>query len=611
MFQKVSATVLIFCGVLLSTTSSFVLVQNSNIEVEANVFKSISSAFVDFFSRNARNTWTPDDCPPDDGQYGLVYNGGFEFGVPDNVSFPVSDLDADTICGWTRNFLGLDSTWEWVVWNVGARYFSSVQQQDTNPVILHEDIYMLANDDNNQRFVGLGVAEHTYPQQSHDYLMQQISGFIPNQQYLLTFDFSVEVNVSWPWPEQVDGVPSLGLAVLLLSDDQIENLSTSLWDSCCEYSGIYFNNELRDYATSQEFLETLQLLTQSEYIHAIYISETNEFSHTSEVGDIMQFEASFIAPDSEFDNLVIMPLGYDPEYVGATTWKAKSILAIDNVSIEEEVSSGQGCHIIYTGDEMIYAYYESGLTPITTGQSINMSQLQNYNPSVGAGVDTIIVAALGEGVLDIVSPGGAMLSQGQLDSLFDFSNIENNITFGSGGHHYLEYACSESCDLLPYDLNNDGSVDDEDFEIFITSFGSFCEDGCLSDFNQDGLVDILDLNALLEHMNTSCANTQSQNQYIQNSFVPGIELGNHVYNYSLKVEKEVVGQFTYTFPQSMIISSVLSTSRGNVLHNTDTGSIQINQRGTVPITVYLDIVLNESFCKEGVNEMLRDYKLCL
>jgi hypothetical protein len=288
-------------------------------------------------------------------------------------------------------------------------------------------------------------------------------------------------------------------------------------------------------------------------------------------------------------------------------------LTIDNVSIEEGVSSGQNCHITYSGDEMIYAYYESGLTPITTGQSIDMSQLQNYNPSVGVGVDAIIVAALGEGVVDIVSPNGSMLSEQELSTLFDFTSLDINFTFGSGGHHYFDYVCYQSCEVSEYDLNNDGFVNDQDFEIFMDSFGVFCESSCESDFNQDGVIDVLDLGLFLENMNTSCVDSLSLsvNQFIQASFIPGVELGNHTYNYRLKIDTNKIGEFTFHFPKSIMVSSVLSTSRGDVLYDSNNQSVQINQRGEVPVTVYFDMVLDNSLCESTNSNFLKEYNLCL
>jgi hypothetical protein len=63
----------------------------------------------------------------------------------------------------------------------------------------------------------------------------------------------------------------------------------------------------------------------------------------------------------------------------------------------------------------------------------------------------------------------------------------------------------EECDL-PYDLNNDAVVNIQDFNLFLASFGTLCENGveCPGDFNGDALVNIVDLSLLLAALGDSC-----------------------------------------------------------------------------------------------------------
>lgn len=576
----------------------YIQVKNTQVSLESPQEASIFTAIKNFFFPPP---WSPDDCPPNNGQYGLVYNGGFEFGAPDNTPLTVPSVDSEAICGWVRNY-STTSTW-----NTGVRYFSFAQQNIT-PLILHEDVYFLTNDNNNQRFVGLGVSEHFYSHQSHDYVRQTLNGLSVGDSYVLRFDFSIERNTTWGWPPQVGGMPNLGIAVLLLSDEQMTSLLMSGDDWIIGQYGIYFQDEFRDYSSSEEFIEAVEVLSQSENINVIYISETNEFSRTLEVGDVMEFEQSFIAPSEEFNNLVILPVGYDPEYAANTQWKAKAVLTLDNVEIENNTIENTDCSIVYTGSETIYAYYESGLVPITTGQLIFMSELQNYNPSIGAGVDTIIVAALGEGVVDIISPGGAMLSQSQLDSLFDFSGLEHTMIFGSGGHHYFEYTCPEDCSMSVYDLNNDVMIDDEDFDIFMLNFGLSCESqDCVGDFNNDGVVNILDLNLMIQNTGESCEGGSSENI----SIIESVFLSRGPYNYMMSFDVFPHEKLVYTLPKFIEVTQVVSDARQGVVFNDVNNSIEISSSKNQYVKVFVRLKLPSNMCDKVSSSLeLGRYRLC-
>jgi len=89
--------------------------------------------------------------------------------------------------------------------------------------------------------------------------------------------------------------------------------------------------------------------------------------------------------------------------------------------------------------------------------------------------------------------------------------LSNAVNFPGGNSsisnvYVISFEDFEQCDL-PYDLNNDSIVNIQDLTIFLTSFGTLCENGveCLGDFNGDALVNVVDLSLLLNAFGTDCS----------------------------------------------------------------------------------------------------------
>lgn len=570
---------------------------------EASLFSAIKNFFFP-------PEWSPEDCPQDDGEFGFVYNGGFEFGVPNNTEYSISNVqynvDSETICGWVRSFQ--NTTSEFTNWDYGTRYFS-LGEGALLPHVIRPDIYNLTNDNDNQRFVGLSVSEHLNGFQSHDYVRQEINTLQEGETYTLNFDFSVESNTSWPWPPQVGGLPNLGVAVLFLSDQQMDTLILSGEEWLIGQYGIYFQDELRDYASPDEFLNAIQVLSESENIEVVYLSETNEYTRTVESGDIQQFSQTFTAPANEYNNLVIFPVGYSPDYDASTLYKAKAVLTLDNITIESTPFTPiESCEIIFQGFDMpVYITQGQDLVELSVGQTVNLSDISFANQGQANNLETgVVLSSIGDGMFDFdtVNPADT-LSAEDVYEMFSFVGVQIESIFPvSGGHVLATLTCVESC-AIDGDLDLDGVVSTSDFIAFNSFFGTICETpGCEGDFNLDGLVTVSDLIILLNNFDQSCAEISFAPDYTnvvsvrQSAEMVRFEGVDQEFNFVVDIQtpglREYIVSFENLFSKMSSVSNIVSTNAFVEIQNTKVIIPHINPGETVRI--YSNIIFDQFVC---------------
>lgn len=444
-------------------------------------------------------SWDVDQCPDYPADQ-LVKNGGFEDGITVNTNFSLQSPDAETICGWSRDATG------YYTWNWGVRYYSLAEATPA-PNIMWPDVYGMANDSDNQRYVGLLVAEHTSNDQTHDFIAQKIDGLQSGEEYNLSFKYSVKDASGWTWPEQVGGVPSLGVFIAFLSDEQVDQLPYHP-----SYGALTFLDGYEDYADIGNFVDSFGSQVDMP-VDVVYISPENEFEYQSG-NEWLDFEISFTTiPQEGFDNLVIMPIGYDPEYQGSSEYKAKAVLLVDDVKLEPR---DLACS--FTSEQSIFYVDSSGeLAGVPVNSNVLISDLGNFSNSIFEGlndlVPTFAVGLAGDGQLIIDSLVNETFTQEEIEEIFDFTGLEIvDFTPFSGGQHFITFECvseaeeNSTCNN-PMDLNNDGEIDEDDVEEFMDLYPAQCENGvgCEGDFNEDGLVNPGDLTQLLSSFGPACS----------------------------------------------------------------------------------------------------------
>lgn len=171
----------------------------------------------------------------------------------------------------------------------------------------------------------------------------------------------------------------------------------------------------------------------------------------------------------------------------------------------------------------------------------------------------------------------------------------------------------EECDL-PYDLNNDGVVNIQDFNLFLASFGTLCENGveCPGDFNGDALVNIVDLSLLLAVLGDSCSDINNSvdslgmvdvNQGVNYNISQYVERSPQDKN-TLMLVTEITGiRNSSNISLNSYISNSFFTPRFSNsskirLDNRRQNYVIENLRPRETVRIYSNVLIPSEFCRE-------------
>lgn len=321
--------------------------------------------------------------------------------------------------------------------------------------------------------------------------------------------------------------------------------------------------------------------------------------------------------------IYFFPFGEDsiwtvPEW---TDIKPSGSIYIDDISLD---FASFTCGVTFSGEgQLFYNNLEGTYVPYLGG-NLNIEDIGNIAPiSTETDIESFYLYSPVPGYLHVQAPEGIEYEIQDILDLFSIAGGEvTSATVFSGGNFWIEYECFESCENVPEDFNQDGIVDSLDVEFFMNFFGQSCSnlETCQFDFDGDGIITVQDLMILLGSVGGQCGlplstdippqedgqdSDSGQNDFYQlnGNFVkplkiPGLEKTyNYIVNTKILNTKQSSLQIQNFFPSNMILRGLYSSTK-NISLVSKEGIVRFFNLGkTTSVKSYLYLEASEETCR--------------
>jgi len=325
---------------------------------------------------------------------------------------------------------------------------------------------------------------------------------------------------------------------------------------------------------------------------------------------------SITSPDINY--VYFLPFGPEEDWL-VEPWvniKPFAHIFMDDISIDITPFT---CGVTFSGEgQLLYNNLQNEYVPYLGG-NLNIEEIGNTAPS-NVDEELFYMYSPVPGYLNIKAPNNVEYETQDILDLFSVSGGEIiSATVFSGGNFWIEYECFESCEDVPEDFNQDGIVDNLDVEFFMNFFGQLCSslESCPFDFDGNGIITVQDLMILMGSVGQQCGvplsgdvpdqvddqNSdqndlyQSNGNFVKPSKIPGLQKTyNYIVNTKILNTKQSSLQIQNFFPKKMTLRGLYSSTKDISLVSKEGIVNFFNLGKTTNIQSYLYLQASDEVC---------------